>query len=117
VMSMLASLCVTASITVTFLFTGELSPTTHRGMISSGSRIFAAICAIFGPLVSAANLTTSQRLGLFGTLAASGALVSLLLPETRGRAIPATAKDVHERRMKQRILFTRGLQQNDRKAG
>jgi hypothetical protein len=74
-------------------------------MISSGGSFCARVSAFFGPLISAADLTTSQRLSLFGALAASSALTSLLLPETRGREIPATAKDVQERRKKQKLIF------------
>ena len=104
VMSMLASFFAASSFCLLFLLTGEVSPTTHRGMISSTGSLFARISAFFGPLLSAADLTSAQRLSLFGTLAASCVLTSLLLPETKGRAIPETARDVQERRDEQRVL-------------
>ena len=104
VMSMLASYFAASSFCLLFLFTGELSPTTHRGMISSTGSLFARVSAVFGPLLSAADLTSANRLSLFGALAASCVLTSLLLPETRGRAMPETVSDVRQRREQQKVL-------------
>ena len=105
IMSMFASFFAASSFCLLFLLAGEVSPTTHRGMISCTGSLFARVSAFFGPLLSSADLTSTQRLSLFGVLAASCALTSLVLPETRGRPIPETARDVRQRRDDQKVIL------------
>ena len=105
VMSMLASYFAASSFCLLYLYTGEIAPTSHRGMISAAGSIFARISAFLGPLLSTLNLTNTARLCLFGAVAGSCVITSCLLPETRDRVVPDTPVNVKYRRQEQGLIL------------
>ena len=79
-----------------YLYTGELAPTSHRGMIMALCSSAARVGSSLGPYMTLLYKFADRRLPLavFGaiTVAASGAVWAL--SDTTGRRIPETPKDV-----------------------
>ena len=98
VASLLGSISGSAAFAMVYLYTGELSPTSHRGMIMCLSSSSARVGSFLGPYVSLLYGVADRRvpLALFAGLAFCGCLASFFLPDTTGVAIPETPKDVKD---------------------
>ena len=86
-----------------YLWTGELAPTTHRGMVFSICSIASTAGSFVGPYIFNNLAPMAPREVLFGglaTLAALCAVGSFLLVETGDKNICLTGQDVVERRKK-----------------
>ncbi|XP_063675903.1 solute carrier family 22 member 15-like [Bolinopsis microptera] len=82
-MTMASIIGVSAAFALAFLYTNELAPTTHRGLVLSSCSIIARGAAFVGPFVSEIFESSTVKLGVNAVLAGSAALICLLLPETR----------------------------------
>lgn len=83
-----------------YLYTTELSPTSHRGMILSICSCTARIGSFAGPYLSHLFDYLSRRLvlGIFGGVGVLAALMTgFLLQDTSGLAIPETPADLQGR--------------------
>lgn len=103
-MTMAAIIGVSAAFALAFLYTNELAPTTHRGLVLSSCSVIARGAAFVGPFVSEIFQSSTTKLGVNAVLAGSAALICLLLPETRKLPIPEQTQDVSARRKKQGLV-------------
>ena len=94
--SLLGSVATSGTFSMVYLYTGELAPTSHRGMIVCLSSSCARLGSIFGAYVSLLYGVTDRRvpLALFAGLSVCGCVAVLFLPDTTGKGIPETPKDV-----------------------
>jgi len=94
--SILGSICAGSAFIMMYLYSSELAPTSHRGMIICCCSIAARIGSIIGPYIFLLNTITDRRvaLAIFSVLAAFAAFAVLFLPETHLKPIPETPKDV-----------------------
>ena len=86
-----------------YLWTGELAPTSHRGLVFSVCSIASTAGSFVGPYIFNNLVLMAPRGVLFGglaTLAALCAVGSFLLVETGDKNIYLTGQDVVERRKK-----------------
>ena len=79
-----------------YLYTGELAPTSHRGMVLSLSSAAARVGSAIGPYVALIYDVTDRRvpLAVFAVLTGLMGLAVWFLSDTTGRRIPETPKDV-----------------------
>ncbi|XP_063688897.1 solute carrier family 22 member 15-like [Bolinopsis microptera] len=83
------------------LWTGELAPTTHRGIVFSFCSGISRVGSFTGPfLFNNLALITSKAvvLGSLAFISVFCMMGSFLLVETRNKPIPVTGQDVEERR-------------------
>ena len=94
--SLLGSVGIYAAFSILYLYSGELTPTTHRGMVMCLCSSSARVGSFIGPYVSLLYGVTDRRvpLALFAGLSVCGCVVVLFLPDTTGKSIPDTPKDV-----------------------
>ena len=94
--SMLGSIGTTVAFMLTYLLTGELAPTSHRGMIICLCSSFARVGSFVGPYVNLLYGVTDRRvpLALFAGLSFLASVVVWFLPDTTGRSVPETPGDV-----------------------
>ena len=93
---LIGMMAIAAAFCVIYLYTGELAPTSHRGMILSLSSSAARIGSGIGPYVALMYDVTDRRVPLVVFAVAEGLMGTAVwfLSETRGRRIPETPKDV-----------------------
>ena len=93
---LIGSMGATGVFAVFYLFTGELAPTSHRGMVLSLSSSSARIGSFIGPYMSLMYNVADRRVPLvvFAVLTALCGLAVWFQPDTTGRRIPETPKDV-----------------------
>ncbi|KAL5264590.1 hypothetical protein ACHWQZ_G005617 [Mnemiopsis leidyi] len=103
-MNLAAIIGVSCAFALAFLYTNELAPTTHRGLVMSCCSVVARGAAFVGPFVSDIFGSSTVKLGVNAVLAGTAALITLLLPETRKLAIPEKAEDVQVRRKEQGLV-------------
>ena len=101
VMSLVAVVAISAAFGHIYMYTGELAPTSHRGLILCICSIIARLGAFIGPFVSHFSGHNSVKLGLNALLAGVAAALTLLLPETRGAGIPEGPTAILARREEQ----------------
>ena len=94
--SMLGSIGITTEFLLIYLLSGELAPTSHRGMIICLSSSCARIGSFLGPYVNLMYGVTDRRvpLALFAGLSFIACVAVWFLPDTTGRAVPETPGDV-----------------------
>ena len=94
--SMLGSIGAGTAFVLMYLYTGELAPTSHRGMILCLSSSCARIGSFVGPYVNLLYGVTDRRvpLALFAGLSFLASVVVWFLPDTTGRPVPETPGDV-----------------------
>ena len=94
--SMLGSIGAAAAFVLMYLYSGELAPTSHRGMIICLSSSCARIGSFIGPYVNLLYGVTDRRvpLALFAGLSFLASVVVWFLPDTTGRSVPETPGDV-----------------------
>ena len=89
------------SFTGILLWTGELAPTTHRGIVFSFCSGISRIGSFTGPFIFNNLALITSKAVLLGSLAFMSVLCmmgSFLLVETGNKPIPVTGQDVEERR-------------------
>ena len=96
VASLLGNVGILGAFPMIYLYTGELVPTTHRGMVMCLCSSSARVGSFIGPYVSLLYGVTDRRvpLALFAGLSVCGCVVVMLLPDTTGKNIPETPKEV-----------------------
>lgn len=79
-----------------YLYTGELAPTSHRGMIMALCSSAARVGSTLGPYMTLLYRLADRRipLGVFGALTILCGVAVWGLSDTTGRRIPETPKDV-----------------------
>ena len=96
VASLLGNVGIMGALLMMYLYTGELVPTTHRGMVMCLCSSCARVGSFIGPYVSLLYGVTDRRvpLALFAGLSVCGCVVVMFLPDTTGKGIPEIPKDV-----------------------
>ena len=93
-LSMLGKLAITSSYGTVYIFSAELFPTVVRnvglGAASMSGRVGGILCPYINML---SDVWTPVPLIIYGALALTGGLLTLLLPETLGRKLPETIQD------------------------
>ncbi|XP_074598887.1 organic cation transporter protein-like isoform X2 [Brevipalpus obovatus] len=95
---MIGTCVISISSMVNYIYTAELFPTTMRHLALGSCSVCGRIASIAAPFIIQLNRYTSIQVTLagFASLGILGALMSLLLPETRGKEIPDTVQDMLE---------------------
>ncbi|XP_057245405.1 solute carrier family 22 member 6-B-like, partial [Malurus melanocephalus] len=87
--------CLAASFNCVFLYTGELYPTVIRQTGMGLANTMARLGSITAPLVKmAGELFPALPVVIYGVAPVVSGLVAVLLPETRGMALPETVDEV-----------------------
>merc|ERR1719278_135154 len=93
-LSMLGKLAITSSYGTVYIFSAELFPTVVRnvgmGTASLNARVGGIVCPYINML---SDIWTPLPLIIYGALAFTGGILSLLLPETLGKRLPETIQD------------------------
>ena len=93
-LSMLGKLAITSSYGTVYIFSAELFPTVIRnvgmGSVSMSGRVGGIVCPYVNML---SDVWTPLPLIIYGTVAFTGGLTTLLLPETLGKRLPETIQD------------------------
>ena len=88
-LSMLGKLAITSSYGTVYIFSAELFPTVIRnvgmGSVSMSGRVGGIVCPYVNML---SDVWTPLPLIIYGTVAFTGGLTTLLLPETLGKRLP-----------------------------
>ena len=95
---LLGNIAITAAFAQIYLYTSELAPTSHRGMIMSLSSSSARVGSFMGTYISLLYDITDRRVPLAVIAGASilcGAAI-FFLSDTTGRRILETPQDVEE---------------------
>ena len=80
-----------------YLYTGELYPTSVRGLGLALTATCARLGGFIAPFIAGLGVRQpSLPFLIFGGAAIVGGLAALLLPETRGAALPATMQDMEK---------------------
>jgi len=97
VASILGSICAGSAFIMMYLFSSELAPTSHRGMIICSCSVAARFGSIAGPYILLLNTVTDRRvsLAIFSSLAILAGFAVLFLPDTHAKPVPETPKDVN----------------------
>ena len=86
----------TAAFGTTYLFTGELFPTPVRSLCVGVSSMVGRLGAILSPYIAQLGLLTSFAwlpMAVFAGAGLLSGLLTLLLPETRGKHLPRTVEE------------------------
>ena len=101
VMSLIGVMFVNGAYSGLYLWTGEIAPTTHRGIVFSICSGISRVGSFIGPFIfnNLAPIThKAVPLGGLAFISVLCMLGSFLLVETGGKRIPLTGQDVEERR-------------------
>ncbi|XP_022084723.1 solute carrier family 22 member 13-like isoform X2 [Acanthaster planci] len=97
VVAMIAKFGVAASYGILYLYTSELFPTPVRSIGLGMGGVAAQLGGILSPIILLlGKYVESLPQTLFGSSAALGAILLLLMPETKGRPLPQTLKEGEE---------------------
>ncbi|KAG0717956.1 Organic cation transporter protein [Chionoecetes opilio] len=93
---MAGKFCITSAYQVVYLYSSELFPTTLRTRGVGVSSMVGRLGAILSPFINdgLGGLHWAIPTTIFGALSVTAALLTCLLPETRGRQLPDTVDDV-----------------------
>ena len=93
---LIGSMAISAAFGTIYLYTGELAPTSHRGMVLSLSSSAARVGSFIGPYIRLLYDIADRRvpLAVFAAATAVMCLAVCFLSDTTGRRIPETPKDV-----------------------
>ena len=96
--SIIGNIATSSAFVMMYLYTGELAPTSHRGMILCLSSSCARIGSFVGPYVNLLYGVTDRRvpLALFAGLSLLACVAVWFLPDTTGRSVPETPGDVEK---------------------
>ena len=88
-------MCIAASFKISYIISGEIFPTSIRtsamGMVSAMARV-GSILSPF--IVMVGESLPGVQFTIFAILGLSGGLLSMVLPETRGKKLPETLRDM-----------------------
>ena len=100
VASLLGNVNILGAFAMLYLYSGELAPTSHRGMIMCLCSSCARVGSFIGPYVSLLYGVTDRRvpLALFAGLSVCAFVAILFLPDTTGDGIPETPADVSDKK-------------------
>eukprot|EP00090_Calanus_glacialis_P026736 TRINITY_DN42033_c0_g1_i1.p1 TRINITY_DN42033_c0_g1~~TRINITY_DN42033_c0_g1_i1.p1 ORF type:complete len:484 (-),score=83.47 TRINITY_DN42033_c0_g1_i1:89-1540(-) len=94
-LALLGKMCIAASFKIAYIISGEIFPTSIRtssmGMVSAMARV-GSILSPF--IVMVGETLPGFQFTIFAILGLSGGLLSLGLPETKGRRLPSTLDEV-----------------------
>lgn len=94
VLAMLGKMAITASYGTVYIFTAEQFPTPVRNVGLGASSMMARVGGILAPYINATSVKWQPLpLIIFGTLAFTSGLLSLLLPETLNQKLPETIEE------------------------
>ena len=111
VASLVCVVFVNAAFSLVYLYTGELAPTSHRGLVFCLASSSARLGSFLGPFLFNNLLEVAHKAGGLGLLAGLCALcagAAFLLVETGGRSVPALPADVARRRRAQLTFQLQG---------
>ncbi|KAG8193138.1 hypothetical protein JTE90_006970 [Oedothorax gibbosus] len=91
---MIGKLCVTGSFSLLYIYVSELFPTVVRNAALGSCSTCARVSSMLAPFVRELGCTLITRSNvLYGVLALTSGLLSLLLPETKGSNMPDTMEE------------------------
>ncbi|CAD7084046.1 unnamed protein product [Hermetia illucens] len=94
VLAMFGKLAITSSYGTIYMFTTEQFPTVIRNVGLGASSMVARIGGILAPyIILLGDIWTPLPLNIFGAMAFTGGLLSLLLPETQNKPMLETIED------------------------
>ncbi|XP_072019159.1 organic cation transporter protein-like [Amphiura filiformis] len=92
--AMIGKFCIAASFAITYVFAAELYPTPVRSAGMGISSMSARIGGILAPLILVlGDYWKPLPLIIFGACSISAGLLALILPETKGKALPETLQE------------------------
>ncbi|GFO18728.1 solute carrier family 22 member 13 [Plakobranchus ocellatus] len=100
ILSLIGKASLVAAYPLLYTYTAELFPTTHRGIGVGSCSMMARIGGLISPYIADLGLHTSGKMAavlpqlVFGACAIGGAVLVLLLPDTKGRELPETIDDI-----------------------
>lgn len=111
--ALFGKLCLAASFAVIYIHSGEIYPTTIRntamGILSVAAR-FGGILAPF--IVLLGDYSSNLEFTVFGVLSLAAGIVNLKLPETLGKALPETIKDMLiEQKAEKNVRYDKALRE------
>ena len=99
VASLVAIVFVSASFSGMYLWSGELAPTSHRGLVFGASSCAARLGSFLGPFIFLSPVIPKQaQFGGLAGLVLICSFLAFLLVETCDKEIPVTGEDVQNRR-------------------
>ncbi|XP_078577475.1 organic cation transporter protein-like isoform X1 [Branchiostoma floridae x Branchiostoma japonicum] len=93
-LAMTGKFCITASFAVVYVFSAEIFPTVVRQIGIGMSSMSARVGGVVAPFINLLGVYwTPMPYVIFGGTSVAAGLLALLLPETKGKALPATIED------------------------
>jgi MFS family permease len=98
-LSLLGKLCISSSFAMIYIHSNEIFPTTIRNSGMGLVSVAARIGGIMAPYVSRlGNVFPNLHFILFGLLALTSGLCTIMLPDTKDQPLPETLNDLMSRR-------------------
>jgi hypothetical protein len=96
---LLGKLCISSSFAMIYIHSNEIFPTTIRNSGMGLVSVAARIGGIMAPYVSRlGNVFPNLHFILFGLLALTSGLCTIMLPDTKDQPLPETLNDLMSRR-------------------
>jgi len=93
--ALLGKLCLAASFAVVYIHSGEIFPTTIRNSAMGLVSVAARLGGIMAPfIVLLGEYHPNLQFTVFGLLSLSAGLINLKLPETRGKKLPDSVREM-----------------------
>lgn len=94
-LSLIGKLCISTTFTVTYIFTGEIFPTSIRSTGLGLVNVCGRLAGVVYPFAALLNgVSKDSHFLLFGVLITSSALFNLVLPETVGKTLPKNVDEM-----------------------
>jgi len=113
--ALLGKLCMAASFAVIYIHSGEIFPTSIRNSAMGLVSVAARVGGIMAPfIVLLGEYYPNLQFTVFGILALSSGIINLQLPETMGKRLPDSVKDMiksldsskSDRNIEERVLLS-----------
>ena len=113
---LLGNLSCSAAFGVIYLYSGEIAPTSHRGMVMSLSSASARVGSFIGTYVGLLYAVTDRRvpLALFAGMTCVFMTCVYFLSDPTGRRIPETPQDVEILTGNEKFLKVNGLEEGEK---
>ncbi|XP_019622928.1 PREDICTED: organic cation transporter protein-like [Branchiostoma belcheri] len=93
-LAMIGKFCITATFAIVYIFTAEIYPTVIRNIGVGMGAMMARVGGIVAPFIDLLGVYwTPLPYVIFGGTSIAAGLLALLLPETKGKALPETIED------------------------